>query len=294
MTNIFTSSKKEADEIQNLLDKNLPNYRKAYSDRTAWLMASLSELVYEDFEKKENLKKNIEFLRMKLEKIYDKEDTQAILVSNKDFLVLAFRGTETNSIKDIKTDLKAKLIHHKTNSQTKGKVHAGFSKAFEQIAADIQKNLAEKKYQEKSLFITGHSLGGALATVAMKRLSHRAGISACYTFGSPRIANKNWIVGIKTPIYRLVNAADPVPMLPPSFFGYFHCGNMRYLTNCAKGKYENVQLLYSVNWFYRIIHIFRFRLKALFIARFFKKMIADHSITIYRKKLKIIAERRNR
>ena len=255
MKNIFTSSKKEADEIQNLLDKNLPNYRKAYSDRTAWLMASLSELVYEDFEKKENLKKNIEFLRMKLEKIYDKEDTQAILVSNKDFLVLAFRGTETNSIKDIKTDLKAKLIHHKTNSQTKGKVHAGFSKAFEQIAADIQKNLAEKKYQEKSLFITGHSLGGALATVAMKRLSHRAGISACYTFGSPRVANKNWIVGIKTPIYRLVNAADPVPMLPPSSFGYFHCGNMRYLTNCAKGKYENVQLLYSVNWFYRTIHI---------------------------------------
>ena len=57
MKNIFTSSKKEADEIQNLLDKNLPNYRKAYSDRTAWLMASLSELVYEDFEKKENLKK---------------------------------------------------------------------------------------------------------------------------------------------------------------------------------------------------------------------------------------------
>ena len=76
MFNIFTSSKKEADEIQNLLDKNLPNYRKAYSDRTAWLMASLSELVYEDFEKKENLKKNIEFLRMKLEKIYDKKDTQ--------------------------------------------------------------------------------------------------------------------------------------------------------------------------------------------------------------------------
>ena len=52
---------------------------------------------------------------MKLEKIYDKKDTQAILVSNKDFLVLAFRGTETNSIKDIKTDLKTKLIHHKTN-----------------------------------------------------------------------------------------------------------------------------------------------------------------------------------
>ena len=58
MKNIFTSSKKEADEIQNLLDKNLPNYRKAYSDRTAWLMASLSELVYEDFEKRKSNKQH--------------------------------------------------------------------------------------------------------------------------------------------------------------------------------------------------------------------------------------------
>ena len=63
MKNIFASSKKEADEIQNLLDKNLPNYRKAYSDRTAWLMASLSELVYEDFQKKENLKKQYRFFK---------------------------------------------------------------------------------------------------------------------------------------------------------------------------------------------------------------------------------------
>ena len=39
-----------------LLDKNSPNYRKAYSDRTAWLMASLSELVYEDFEKRKSKK----------------------------------------------------------------------------------------------------------------------------------------------------------------------------------------------------------------------------------------------
>ena len=63
---------------------------------------------------------------MKLEKIYDKKDTQAILVSNKDFLVLAFRGTETNSIKDIKTDLKTKLIHHKNKQPNKRQSSRGF------------------------------------------------------------------------------------------------------------------------------------------------------------------------
>ena len=40
------------------------------------------------------------------------------------------------------------------------------------------------KKKTESYLCTGHSLGGALATVAIKRLSHRAGISACYNFGS--------------------------------------------------------------------------------------------------------------
>ena len=64
----FLRTKKEADEIQNLLDKNLPNYRKAYSDRTAWLMASLSELVYEDFEKKRKSKKQHRFFKNEVRK----------------------------------------------------------------------------------------------------------------------------------------------------------------------------------------------------------------------------------
>jgi triacylglycerol lipase len=140
--------------------------------------------------------------------------------------------------------------------------------------------LNEDDLKDKPLLITGHSLGGALATIATKRLKHKAGIAACYTFGSPRVGDEEWIANIKTPIYRLVNAADCVTMLPPSsetitfiswliqfipgigkslrsmllsyFGGYLHCGNMRYLTNCPKGKYINVKLLYSVSFFYRI------------------------------------------
>ncbi len=36
----------ESDRVNNLLDRSMPSYRQAYSDRTAWLMACLSELAY--------------------------------------------------------------------------------------------------------------------------------------------------------------------------------------------------------------------------------------------------------
>jgi hypothetical protein len=162
--------------------------------------------------------------------------------------------------------------------------------------------------------ITGHSLGGALATIAAKRLTFKNGISGCYTFGSPRVGNDLWISTIRTPIYRVVNAADVVTMLPPNsiaiesasavfslvpyggdfiknkllskFNGYIHGGNMRYLTNCEAGNYTNVKLLYSVSFLYRI--------KALLMGKLpVKKLAADHSISIYRKKLALVALQRN-
>jgi len=119
---------------------------------------------------------------------------------------------------------------------------------------------------------------------------------------------------IKTPIYRLVNAADCVTMMPPgaeiitgvswvaqfipyvgktlralllrNFSGYLHCGNMRYLTNCQAGQYADVKLLYSVS-------LLR-RLKGFIVKKLpWEHFLADHSISIYRKKLCRIAQVKN-
>ena len=328
MTNIIAKSVADLERISNLLGKSTPSYRQAYSDRTAWLMACLSELAYVKFnplfetndhnQKKGQLGKELTALEMKLEATFDNDGTQAILVSNNKFIALAFRGTEANSIKDIKADTNAKIIQCKTG----GKIHSGFKKAFDTVAEDVQDKIDQNEYKDKPLFITGHSLGGALATIAAKKLSHERGIAACYTFGSPRVGNDEWIADIKVPIYRVVNAADCVTMLPPgdelitiatwvlrgiawfritfisrgaellsrwllsNFAGYLHGGDMRFMTNCKSGQYEDVKLLNSVS-------IFR-RLKGLFIKKFsWKKSLSDHSMDKYRKKLMIIAERRN-
>ena len=328
----------------------IPSYRQAYSDRTAWLMASLSELVYQPFgmanpastkkflqDKLNNLlndgtKKALNEILMainehdveatnrlsnefknyniSIEQAYDHEGTQALLVSTKQFLVLAFRGTEANCFKDIKADVDAR----KRQCPTNGYIHSGFSKAFEQVSKNIQQDLDKKEYADKPLFITGHSLGGALATVASKKLTHEGGIAACYTFGSPRVGDEEWSYGIKTPIYRVVNALDCVTMLPPGgemigaikwvigliplvggwlqkliskFEGYFHIGDMRYLTDCKPGKYDEVKLTYAVSSWKRMWTFF----KGAFGA---SKFVKDHSIGIYREKLAIIALRKNK
>lgn len=350
MSNLLVSSIEEVQQIENLLAKDLPSYRKAYSDRTAWLMAFLSELVYIRFNpifknknkvelleliktfsenqdlssfsklinafdyepetEKQKLVENCDFLKLKLVKTFDKNETQAMLLENENSLFLAFRGTEPKRIKDIKTDLNAVIRHCNSG----GKIHTGFNNAFAEIALDLQNTLNQQAYKQKPLYITGHSLGGALATIAAKKLTHAGGIAACYTFGSPRVGDTEWTSNIKTPIYRVVNAHDPVTLVPPSgvpikitasilswlpwfgsnikerlmnrFGGYQHCGNMRYLSDCLPGKFENVQLLYSVSFMYRVLALFTNKKGAT-------KIPADHSISIYKDKLKIIAMRHN-
>ena len=340
------------DEEKNVLalirSNEIPTYRQAYSDRTAWLMACLSELVYQPFgnldaestkvllqerlnqlldkqtrqtlnrlidtlqsssqEEQNKLYSELEEYDMSVSQTYDKNETQALLISTKKFIALVFRGTERDAFQDIKSDANA----IKTQCPSNGGVHSGFHYAFSQVGDDIQSDLNSSEYAEKPLIIAGHSLGGAIATIAAKRLTHKAGVACCYTFGSPRVGDEEWSYGLKTPIYRVVNALDCVTLLPPgdtviksmkfvfiripgigslckklitNFEGYIHLGDMRYLTSCNANNYKKVRLTYAVSFWRR----FRILLKGAKANRFIK----DHSISIYRKKLAIIAQRNN-
>ena len=352
MAELLAQSQTDVDNIKTLLDKQLPSYRKAYSDRTSWLMSCLAELAYIRFnplfagqknktyfideikklidakrqstleklidavaydpvEEEQDLISNLTLLSFDLIEKYDRNGTQAIIVANKDMAILAFRGTEATSIKDIKADAKAFI----TACPSGGSIHSGFNDAYNEVGLDIQNRLHQDDLKNIPLYITGHSLGGALATIGAKKLTHPlGGIAACYTYGSPRVGDEIWGSTIKAPIYRVVNAADCVTMLPPSdelisivgwgfrlipnvgkgiqsfilqrFKGYLHVGNMRYMTNCKTSDYSGVKLLYSVSWWYRIIALYVKKLR-------FKKVLTDHSIATYRKKLLIIARNRN-
>ena len=104
-------------------------------------------------------------------------------LQNKQEQVLAFRGTEPTQMSDVQADLKA----WKSKSKTDGKVHDGFydeiNKVWKEILPLIKNN--------KPLYICGHSLGGAMATIAASRLEEQT--EALYTFGSPRVGYKKFV-----------------------------------------------------------------------------------------------------
>lgn len=245
------------------------------------------------------------------------------------YVVIAFRGTE-EKISDWLTD--ADAVPTTTN---KGKVHTGFHKSFNEIKDDEDMSVKDRieqimdKPEVKDdngivlpLFITGHSLGGALALIATNTLARNI-TGACYTFGAPRVANYEYFDKLKTPVYRIVNSSDIVPRVPPGAFmtliinlvrlmtwltkfvpvisttlnkleifldklnGYRHVGDMRYLTDVASNKYDTVKLLSNPPVIDRIMWMWKRMAYSIY------SPVTSHSMSIYRKKLLFIAKDRN-
>lgn len=263
---------------------NPPIKRAAYSDRMAWVMASMAQLVYERFEEKGKARSLlVEKLKgggfTLLGEFNDpKTDTQGFLVSNGEYAVLAFRGTEVTKKTDIKTDAKAFKA-----SVFEGKVHKGFAESYKSIEIQVLKGV--KKIDDLPLYITGHSLGAALATVATQYLERdpklRDQIAACYTFGSPRVGSKEYDRDFKSAIYRIVNTTDIVTILPLLAMGYIHIGDIRFLEPGMGDIRRGIPILRRI--FFFLTSVFRL----------FGPLVGDHSIEKYRKKLEAVAQDRN-
>jgi len=108
-------------------------------------------------------------------------------------------------------------------------VHRGFRSAYRSIHDELETRLPHGA----SLVLTGHSLGGALATLAASALDGLFHIDTVITFGSPRVGNRKFAVhynsrfGERTA--RVVNAHDPVPYSPWRFGRYRHVATQVFL-----------------------------------------------------------------
>lgn len=151
------------------------------------------------------------FYNQTLDILKNTEGYVAKYVGNPDrqFAILAIRGTTSPQdwIKNAKAGLES--------IGGGRRVHKGFHEAFNDAQPDIENLLEREDVSELPLFVTGHSLGGAVAVMATWYFA-RDKLAACYTFGAPRVGNHEFNDGFKTPIYRVVNAFDPVPMVPPA------------------------------------------------------------------------------
>lgn len=134
-----------------------------------------------------------------------------------DQYVLSFRGTE--SAGDVLADLKARM---KTESSG-GDVHRGFKGELDKLWPSIEKALTKVD----TLYITGHSLGAAMATIAASRIQDK--VLALVTFGSPRVGTRAFVNSLKVAHYRVQNNCDDVTKVPLLLMGYRHHGTHRYM-----------------------------------------------------------------
>ena len=263
-----------------------PIIRAAYSDRMAWILACMAHLAYDRFEDNRIARKlfiaKLQGGGFKLIKtFYSKEtDTQAFLAqSSEGYAVLAFRGTETAKRQDVRIDAQALRV-----SVLEGRIHGGFRVAYDGVAKDIEKSVL--KLKGTPLYVTGHSLGAALATVATQRLEHnprtREIIAACYTFGSPRVGDTHYDLEFKSPIYRIVNTTDIVTVIPLLAMGYIHIGDVRFLGSTEGEFRRGIPLLRR--WYLFMLTMFKF----------FGPIVGDHAIVEYRRKLEAVARKRNK
>jgi len=157
--------------------------------------------------------------------------TQAYIASLPDAIVLAFRGTQVDdfwaSVLDFVVDVQVFPLPDRAGHL----VHAGFNAALDEIWEDVARHLrAEQARQPRPLWVTGHSLGAALATLAASRCSVEPSLrlQGGYTFGSPRAGDKAFGKAIGVPFFRFRNDDDAVPHLPLGVL-FRHVGHLQFI-----------------------------------------------------------------
>ena len=233
------------------------------------LFAQIAETTYEDpgtsAEKFKNLGHDIV-------RFFNVNGAQGYLLKSDCGYVLSFRGTELKEISDLFADLQA----GKRDEPSGGRVHHGFQHELNKLWPEVEAAVAGID----KLYVTGHSLGAAMATIAASRLRDR--VVALVTFGSPRVGTPRFVDGCTFTHYRVQNNCDDVTTVPMSLFGFLHDEDPLYLN--FYGEFREM-----TKW-QRIKDMLRSRKRAWDKGEKFLGL-TDHFMANYIKKLKALSEK---
>lgn len=226
------------------------------------------------------------------------QNLHAFAASNNEIAILAFRGTA--SVQDWMTDLYATPTRFSWIFQggpEVGEIHAGFGHALSdgwgkvldavRAVAPIPLSMDTTSVDARRTFwITGHSLGGALASLAGAAFSLLPDnvirpVSGIYTFGQPRIGLHNFCDNysrLLTPrTFRLVNNKDLVPRVPFRGWDYSDVGEMIHFIDSGTPALQSEQwrdfLARTLESFQETVEIFVN----------FNMDVGDHAISNYRR-----------
>lgn len=195
-------------------------------------MANLSKIAYYSHDKPilKHLKRIDHFFTGY--KAFSKNSTQALLIEHESFYVVAFGGS--NDRQDWINNTDYRMIEYYN-----GKYHAGFHRMTKNVANEI---ISEIRTIDKPLYITGHSAGGAIAVMFAEILLKRGiKFDTIYTFGQPRLMSFStaelFSNRTKGKYFRYQHNNDAACLLPPSWLGYSHAGQLVYID--SKGRIIN-------------------------------------------------------
>ena len=151
-------------------------------------------------------------------RFYDTRGSQAFLAVWPDRAVLAFRGTELLErapTAGFGNDLLADF--HVTLVECAGvEVHRGFLRELDKLWAEGVLPELQALSRDVPLWVTGHSMGGAMATLAALRVA----CAGVVTFGEPRVGRQLDRALRSQCHIRYINGSDPVTRLPPTWWPF--------------------------------------------------------------------------
>jgi hypothetical protein len=149
---------------------------------------------------------------------------RAFIASNDHCVVLSFRGTDMTSLKDWFIDASAAR-----RGVRGGMMHSGFLRAYQSMAGRLAVQLDAQGVRSKTFWVTGHSLGGALAGVfsfsnTFSPVRGSFEIERVITFGQPLFVDEPLAAVMRKEYlgryFRVVNDKDIVARVP-NWFEHF-------------------------------------------------------------------------
>lgn len=171
--------------------------------------------------------------------------------------VIAIRGTR--ELYDWLTNLNTRRIGLDWNGQ-RVHFHRGFFRAIYSCFQPMSSELLKLNPAEAPVYVTGHSVGGALAAIANATwVTTRDTASepkalrphSCYVFGMPRYGNLTAMLTCREP-FHVYNEKDIVPTVPPRWLGFDGCTREHTTDGTALEKKVNLESLRFAEWILRL------------------------------------------
>ena len=160
----------------------------------------------------------------------------AFITRNRRDVIICFRGTVINNISNWRADFRAS----RASMDSFGGVHKGFNTALSSVWEGIKNHISPRKKQR--VWLTGHSMGGALALLAGVRFVtefkkfDKYLIKGIYGFGSPRVGDKEFESAFKNSClhnrcFIFAKYNDVITVVPPyikKIMEYRDVGSIKY------------------------------------------------------------------